>query len=325
MKNTIFKIALAILLVSLIGTSLFGQTRHRPDTALAKAGLELKGELRDWAQAKVIPQMKTWKLQLDAAMEPADLGTLNGLRTRAAENRSALRVEERKLRTAMFSRDRAAATTARDNIKRLRAAMKTMLQDELKPLAVKYKATLELIGKDAKTLVPAWKKEAKAIGKAWFEKYKDLIPKRLLRRFIEKMGALKMLGEEHPELFKKLAAARLMLYDGNDLPPVEPISMGMEEDQSSGTTSPEGYSLNQNYPNPFNPTTNINFTIPKAGNVTLKVYDLNGKEIATLVNAEMGAGTHAVSFDASKLASGTYIYKIVCGDFVSQKRMSLVK
>ncbi len=88
---------------------------------------------------------------------------------------------------------------------------------------------------------------------------------------------------------------------------------------------PTAYSLAQNYPNPFNPTTTINFTLPKSGMVTLKVYDILGQEVATLLNEVRNAGSFKVNFDASRLTSGMYIYTIKSGNFVATKKMMLVK
>jgi hypothetical protein len=85
------------------------------------------------------------------------------------------------------------------------------------------------------------------------------------------------------------------------------------------------YALEQNYPNPFNPSTKIKFQLPKDGFVTLKVYDILGKEIATLINEEKSQGKYEVNFNASSLSSGVYIYKIQAGDFVSSRKMILLK
>ena len=90
------------------------------------------------------------------------------------------------------------------------------------------------------------------------------------------------------------------------------------------------FSLSQNYPNPFNPTTNIKFSIPANGNVTLKVYNMLGKEISTLVNTNLNSGVYAVEFDAANLSSGTYIYKInYTGSngksFTDVKKLTLIK
>ena len=88
---------------------------------------------------------------------------------------------------------------------------------------------------------------------------------------------------------------------------------------------PDKFSLSQNYPNPFNPTTIIGYSIPKASFVTLKVYDVLGREVATLVNKEKSIGNYNVEFNGSGLSSGIYFYKIQAGDYSSVKKMVLVK
>lgn len=85
------------------------------------------------------------------------------------------------------------------------------------------------------------------------------------------------------------------------------------------------FSLEQNYPNPFNPVTAISYQIAKPENVTLKVYDIIGNEVATLVNEKQAAGKHTVNFDASNLSSGVYLYKIQVGSFVQTRKMTLLK
>lgn len=85
------------------------------------------------------------------------------------------------------------------------------------------------------------------------------------------------------------------------------------------------YKLNQNYPNPFNPTTTISYQIPVENFVTLKVYDVLGAEVATLVNTNQTAGSYVVTFDATNLTSGIYFYKIESGNFVSVKKLMLLK
>ena len=92
-----------------------------------------------------------------------------------------------------------------------------------------------------------------------------------------------------------------------------------------GSGLPEDYSLAQNYPNPFNPSTTINFALPQASKVVLKIYDVLGREVATLLNSEKAAGNYQVDFDASKLASGVYVYTINAGSFTSTKKMMLMK
>jgi photosystem II stability/assembly factor-like uncharacterized protein len=88
---------------------------------------------------------------------------------------------------------------------------------------------------------------------------------------------------------------------------------------------PNAYSLNQNYPNPFNPATTIKYSIPQASYVTVKIYDMLGNEVMTVVNEHQNAGTYAGSVDASNLASGVYFYTIRAGNFTDTKKMMLVK
>ncbi|MBU1881198.1 S8 family peptidase [bacterium] len=85
------------------------------------------------------------------------------------------------------------------------------------------------------------------------------------------------------------------------------------------------YSLAQNYPNPFNPTTTLNFALTEAGNVNLSVYDVNGRLVSTLVNGYRNVGSHDVTFDASGLPSGVYIYRLNAGDFSASGKMILMK
>ena len=90
--------------------------------------------------------------------------------------------------------------------------------------------------------------------------------------------------------------------------------------------NPATFSLSQNYPNPFNPTTTINYSIPKKGNVSLKVFDVLGNEIKTLVNEEKLIGNFKVEFDATNLASGIYLYNLQIGEEYSEtKKMILIK
>ncbi len=89
--------------------------------------------------------------------------------------------------------------------------------------------------------------------------------------------------------------------------------------------APKTYDLSQNYPNPFNPVTTIKYQIPKDGLVKLIIYDLLGREVKTLVNEIKTAGYYDIKFDASSLSSGIYFYKMVAGDFVSIKKLVVLK
>ncbi|MDP3149200.1 MAG: right-handed parallel beta-helix repeat-containing protein [Ignavibacteria bacterium] len=88
---------------------------------------------------------------------------------------------------------------------------------------------------------------------------------------------------------------------------------------------PAKYELTQNYPNPFNPITTITYQLPKSGSVTLKIYDMLGKEVMTLVSEQKEIGKYTVQFDASSLASGMYVYQLRANDYTSTKKMLLLK
>lgn len=102
-------------------------------------------------------------------------------------------------------------------------------------------------------------------------------------------------------------------------------SLGLATSVEQDEVIPTEYALFQNYPNPFNPTTNIKFSLPKASNVKVTIYDAIGKEVRTLVNNYLNAGTHTFAFNASTLASGVYLYRIEADNFVKVNKMLLLK
>ena len=93
----------------------------------------------------------------------------------------------------------------------------------------------------------------------------------------------------------------------------------------SSSVIPENFSLSQNFPNPFNPSTKINFNIAKSGLAKLTVFDLSGKEISTLVNESMNAGSYSVNFNAMNLSSGVYFYRLQAEGYSEMKKMTLIK
>ncbi len=109
-------------------------------------------------------------------------------------------------------------------------------------------------------------------------------------------------------LDKKTSSFALMLTNSKDI-----------------TKTPTVFQLEQNYPNPFNPSTTINYSVPKTSVVTIKVYDVLGKEITTLVNDEKTSGNYKVEFDGSKLTSGIYFYRMQAGNIVKTKKLILLK
>jgi hypothetical protein len=89
--------------------------------------------------------------------------------------------------------------------------------------------------------------------------------------------------------------------------------------------APTNFELSQNYPNPFNPSTTISFSLPNTSKVTLKVFDILGNEITTLVDDQVDAGNHSIEFNAAGLSSGIYFYRIQAGNFTETRKMNLLK
>jgi len=116
-----------------------------------------------------------------------------------------------------------------------------------------------------------------------------------------------------------------MVYAGTSDGKIYRMNAGTITDVEEVEEVPTTYALEQNYPNPFNPSTQIEFSIPQAGNYQLKVYNILGEEVVSLVNNELAPGKYSVSFDASRLASGIYIYRLAGNNVNITKKMILMK
>ncbi len=119
-------------------------------------------------------------------------------------------------------------------------------------------------------------------------------------------------------------------YDSNGNPVVSSVSFSMNsvtlvQQQPQSTAIPKSFVLNQNYPNPFNPSTTISFSVPQGSKVSLKIYNILGQEVANLVDDYRQAGNYSVQFNASKLASGVYFYRLQANDFAQTKKLLLLK
>jgi len=135
----------------------------------------------------------------------------------------------------------------------------------------------------------------------------------------EMLSQINSLGLTDPFWLSKIQIADYLLED-NSKSMVKKSVTSLDEN-----ILPKEYALSQNYPNPFNPTTVIQYDIPKDGFVTLKIYDILGREVKTLVNENKLQGRYYISFDASKLASGVYIYRLQAGNYIATKKLLLLK
>lgn len=197
------------------------------DPKTAAAFKALHQELATWGRANVLPQLRTWKGKLDGAMSADDLRTLNDLRTRAAglrKEKMALMAEKH---AARENDNRAAAKEVREKMNAIREKHEQIIT-ELKPLAEKYRSTLQGIGEEAKPKAKEWKEEGKKIVTNWMSTHKDELGEHPMGG-LHHMG--KFLGGFKGGRMGKSIVTRFMLWDGGDL--IEQIQQempGMDND-----------------------------------------------------------------------------------------------
>jgi len=114
-------------------------------------------------------------------------------------------------------------------------------------------------------------------------------------------------------------------FDGKDLTPGKPLEIYPTGIENYGEVIPFKFNLNQNYPNPFNPETTISFTVPKAGKISLKIYNVLGENIDTIVEEFLAAGNYSYKWQARRLPSGIYYYTLKSGSFSEKKKMVLIR
>jgi len=142
----------------------------------------------------------------------------------------------------------------------------------------------------------------------------------------EPKGGKNWLGELHLVAFYNRALTQEEVVQNFSVGS-EPASAPMALNAPGGTPEeiPTEYVLHQNYPNPFNPVTTIRYALPSNNLVTLKLYNILGQEVLTLVEAQQGPGVYEVRLDGNNLATGTYIYRLTAGEYTSVKKLVLVK
>ena len=122
--------------------------------------------------------------------------------------------------------------------------------------------------------------------------------------------------------FKLLSGGKLTTLEG-DIPTWSDNGLFMVSNLSE--VIPKTYSLSQAYPNPFNPTTTLSFAMPVDSKVILSIYNMQGREVSTLIDANMDAGYHSIVWDANSYASGVYFVKMIAGEFVNTQKLMLIK
>jgi hypothetical protein len=284
---------------------------EQPQSAVRQ---ELHAKLSQFAKAQVFPSLREWKSRLDGAMTAADLATLNGLRSRAAELRKQALSYTKSIHSAWKSEDYTALKSSRDGMKTL-AEQRDNLFGELKPIAIKYASTLKSIGEVAKPKIETWKEQGREIFKTWAESHKDELKSG--KNFPNHGGFWKQFADGD----KRKAVARFMLWNGDENIVDEEHAFPMMPPNGEGMLEPT------NAPNPFESHTAINFSLPKADKVSLTVFDMNGNKIQTMVDGELPAGEHSYTFapPASQAVSGTYFYRLETSKGIQQKTIELVR
>jgi 7,8-dihydropterin-6-yl-methyl-4-(beta-D-ribofuranosyl)aminobenzene 5'-phosphate synthase len=142
---------------------------------------------------------------------------------------------------------------------------------------------------------------------------------------VEKCGATHCTGEIQIALFEAAYGENYVPMGVGQIIQVQSIPTDIKESEVGESQIPQRFKLEQNYPNPFNPTTTIKYSVPKLSFVTIKIYDVLGNEVATLVNEEKAVGAYELNWNATNLPSGVYFYRLQAGDFVETKKMILLK
>lgn len=214
------RFAIVFALLALMAMPAAAQRHDRMkwfDEATMNAAKQLAANLISWARADVIPEVQNWKNQLDNAMDPADLTKLNELRRKATALKARQTSLHKSVRDAWKSEDYNALKSAREEIKKLHAERKVIVE-QLKPIAMANRATLESIGVTARPKIKEWIEQARAIGQRWYEANSSVInpmAAAAIGRLMQHKGDLFALVE--PKLRTKAAVARFMLWNGDDV------------------------------------------------------------------------------------------------------------
>lgn len=304
-KKRLLAIVLLVF-VSIGGVLNAAESLHMDKEKKVQARKEMRDAFADFAKKEIFPSLRQWKATLDGAMNAEDLAKLNELRKKGKTMRENIRTASKAMRQAWKNEDYEALKQHREKLENAKDdAMRLAL--DVKPLAKKYRATLEKIGEEAKVKAPQWRDKGREIMRQWMEKY-DIKPDP------EKMEGLKKRFGFFGEGDSKKAIVRFMLWDGTeDFGPGPDDDMPMEPGHGPGRGrggDDDDDIFGMASPNPFSESTAITFTLEKSQHVLLDVFDAQGNKVTTLVNSTMGEGTHSIPFRPENASSGLYTYTL---------------
>lgn len=287
---------------------------------------ELQNQLKEFLQTEIIPQRDAWKAQIDAALEAEDLLTLNELRSRSDEARKAVHDLKDEIHTAYENDNEEAIDDLRDQLKELRSNFKD-IKDEVEPIADKYEELLETIRAEAKGKAEVWRAERREMIQTYFEANgieRDEKDRRCRAKGIgHKRGG--KFGFHHGRGSKE---AHLLLWNG--APEYLGDRSGNAIVSSAGASDVPyvgdgGLRLYQSAPNPATANAVITFELPSDGFASVKIFDLQGREVQTLLNERRNAGQHTATFDAAAMQSGLYFCRLTFGSESRQIQISVGK
>ncbi|MCX6155171.1 MAG: T9SS type A sorting domain-containing protein [Candidatus Kapabacteria bacterium] len=310
------KFSISALMILLISINSHAQTSPK------ELFQELRTQLNNYKTNNIIPSLSKWKNQLDNAMAKDDLTKLNELRSQATALRERIKSEAKEMNKNSDPEQKKENMKGiwKQNTEQFKA-----LAEQLKPIAVKYKSTLEDIGTFAKPNAETWKNEIKSIVESWKNSHSDE-----LKQIMDKPGAKEKLENFKQKMnflqnFKKKAVvARFMLWDGKDIN-FDEVQNSESNDLPENPLNKSMITALQNYPNPFADKTTIAFHNPIVQQLTVTVIDDEGKTVAKVHDGKLAAGDITLTFEAKNLVTGSYLYKIKSSEWTKTGLMNVRK
>jgi len=311
--------ALIIITMLSIGFSCLAYAQ-KDESHLSKIksnGKELRQEIQGYLKTNALPDLKSWKAKLDAALSKEDLATLNDLRSKAKELNTEKKNDISELRLDKKSDNQQGVDDIKAKMKDLKSGMKTLF-DELKPIAEKYSNTIEGIASTAKPKIETWKESIKSIIENWKKDNKNGSGNANGKNG---MFHNKFMGGGNP----KRMVAMFMLWDGTEDFLNQQSFRGFGTNKSAQTLSSGNLTLSVS-PNPITDAGNIKFDLPKNESVQIEIYDNFANKIGDIFTGNMSQGNQSVDFNLSNgtyktLSNGVYIIKVRAGEYCASQKV----
>ncbi len=277
---------------------------------LAASLKEMRASQRQWAQDNMVPTLLVWKQQFDNNIEPADLATLNGLRSKAAEFRKQRQTLMAKAMGARAIGDKETAKQYKDALRDLRDDQHDIM-DELRPLITKYSDILVAMHEEARPTLQSWRETRTQRWADWCKTASSTASTDNDKQFISRIEDRTQHGHEHggKREHGKHAVVRFLLWDGVSNPEDEHEAEGQAFNKP-GESPSTSLGLQKAFPNPADAQASVVFTTPAASAVTITLYDAAGNVVSVPVHSTFAEGQHTVDIPTQSLPSGSYRYSV---------------